>query len=232
MKKVVEKLIKIFPKTYSEELEINLKSKDSREIFKWFLASILFGARIGEGVAKNTYRQFIKDGLTTPEKILKKGWHGLVDSLDNGGYVRYDFSTADDLLEVMKVLLEKYDGNLNKLYRRAKNQENIEKMLDGFRCVGSTTINIFLRELRNVWDVEPIPSRFAILAAKNLSLIKSKNTKKALEELKEVWKKDRMKNKTFVNFETALLRLGKDYCRKGKCKICSLNMYCRKAFKA
>lgn len=227
MKKVIEKLIKIFPKTYSEELGINLKSKKSSEIFKWFLASILFGARIGERIAKNTYRQFIKDDLTTPEKILKKDWRGLVDSLDNGGYVRYDFSTADDLLEVMRVLLEKYEGDLNELYGRSKNQEDIEKMLDEFRGVGSTTINIFLRELRGIWNVEPLPSRFSIFAAKNLNLIKSKNGKEALKQLKKIWKRNRIKNKTFVNFETALLRLGKDYCNKNKCNVCNLKKYCK-----
>jgi len=227
VKKVIEKLIKIFPKTYSEELGINLKSKKSSEIFKWFLASILFGARIGERIAKNTYRQFIKDDLTTPEKILKKDWRGLVDSLDNGGYVRYDFSTADDLLEVMRVLLEKYEGDLNELYGRSKNQEDIEKMLDEFRGVGSTTINIFLRELRGIWNVEPLPSRFSIFAAKNLNLIKSKNGKEALKQLKKIWKRNRIKNKTFVNFETALLRLGKDYCNKNKCNVCNLKKYCK-----
>jgi endonuclease III len=228
MKEKIKLLLQTFPQTYSEELGIDLKSKNPKEIFKWFLASIFFGARIGENIAKNTYRQFIRDNLTTPKKILEAGWNGLVASLDAGGYVRYDFSTADDLLAVMKLLLEKYHGNLNTLYKNAKSQEDMERMLDEFRGVGATTINIFLRELRNIWNVEPLPSRFAILAAKNLSLIKSKNAKEALKDLKEIWKRNKIKNKSFVNFETALLRLGKNYCRKGKCKVCSLQMCCRK----
>ena len=48
-------LLKRFGQTYSEELGINLKAGKSSEIFKWFLASILFGARISEAIAKNTY---------------------------------------------------------------------------------------------------------------------------------------------------------------------------------
>jgi hypothetical protein len=38
---------------YSEELGIDLGKNDEGELFKWFLASILFGARISETIAKN-----------------------------------------------------------------------------------------------------------------------------------------------------------------------------------
>jgi len=41
---------------YSEELRIELKRNSDNEIFKWFLASILLGARITESIAKNTYK--------------------------------------------------------------------------------------------------------------------------------------------------------------------------------
>lgn len=37
---------------YSEELGIDLKKNNDDELFKWFLASILFGARISETIAK------------------------------------------------------------------------------------------------------------------------------------------------------------------------------------
>ncbi len=39
---------------YSEDLEIDLAKGSDAELFKWFLASILFGARISETIAKNT----------------------------------------------------------------------------------------------------------------------------------------------------------------------------------
>jgi len=46
--------------------------------FRWFLASLLFGARISETTAKNTYRSFIRHGLTNPTNILDAGWDFLV----------------------------------------------------------------------------------------------------------------------------------------------------------
>jgi hypothetical protein len=93
--RLVKKLINLLGEPYSSHLGIDLESKEESEIFKWFLASFLFGKRIGEGIAARTYRLFASKNITTPDKILTTGWDGLVAVLDEGGYVRYDFSTAE-----------------------------------------------------------------------------------------------------------------------------------------
>ena len=210
---VMKTLIRRFTKTYSEELGINLNRKKPKEIFKWFLASILFGHRISEKIAKNTYREFEKEELLSPQAILDAGWNELVRVLDNGGYVRYDFSTASALLEIMKDLKEKY-GSLEKLYEQSNDSKDLEKKLQEFKRVGPTTVNIFLRELRAVWPkADPRISRFVKLAAKNLKIDLKKFNKKT-------WK--------FVKLEAALLRLGKDFCWKKKCRICEFREFCKK----
>jgi hypothetical protein len=38
------------------------------------LACLLFGKPIQQEVAKRTYFEFEKEGLLSPEKILKAGW--------------------------------------------------------------------------------------------------------------------------------------------------------------
>ena len=48
---------------YSEELGIALGKGTDTELFKWFLASILFGARISETIAENTYKAFARHRL-------------------------------------------------------------------------------------------------------------------------------------------------------------------------
>ncbi|MCJ7633095.1 hypothetical protein MUP77_11975, partial [Candidatus Bathyarchaeota archaeon] len=63
------------------------------------LASLLFGAPITESSVVKTYNCFQKHGVLTPKQILKTGWDDLVKILDEGGYTRYDFKTADKLLE-------------------------------------------------------------------------------------------------------------------------------------
>ncbi len=113
-------------KGYSEELGLDLKKPEDR--FKWFLASILFAKRISADIAKRTYRRFIEEGLTTPEAILEAKWERLVEVLDSGGYVRYDFSTATNLMRIMEELKTKY-GSLEELYAKASSPEDLERRL-------------------------------------------------------------------------------------------------------
>lgn len=220
-------LVKNFGEKYSEMLGINLTGGKDHEIFKWFLAAILFGAPITEKAAIKTYKCFEKYGVLAPQKILETGWDGLVQILDEGSYTRYDFKTADKLLETMKNLMENYGGSLNRLHNEAKNTEDLAKKLKSLgKGIGDVTLSIFLRELRGIWEkAEPEPTPLIVLAAKKLGIIEEK-TKSTAESLKNFWLKNRATGKSFVNFETALLRLGKDYCRKRKCAICFFKAEC------
>lgn len=84
---------------YSEELGIDLSKNTDSELFKWFLASILFGTRISETIAKNTYRAFARYNLLSPRKIIAAGWDFLVyPVMREGGYVRYDGKTSTQIL--------------------------------------------------------------------------------------------------------------------------------------
>src|SRR5437660_5609757 len=105
-------------KIYAKDLDIDLSSKQETEYFKWFLACLLFGKPIQQEVARRTYFEFVNAGLTTPDAILQAGWDKLVEVLDRGHYVRYDFSTATKLLEVSKTLQEKY-GTLTNLLKES-----------------------------------------------------------------------------------------------------------------
>jgi endonuclease III len=220
-------LIENFGQKYSEILGINLASKKEEEIFKWFLTSILFGAPINETSVIKTYKCFQKYDVLTPKRILQTGWDGLVKILDEGSYTRYDFKTADKLLEVMKNLIQKYNGSLTFLYDNASDKQNLENRLkDLGKGIGKVTVKIFLRELRGVWDkAEPEPTELVVVAAENLGISK-KERGKALEQLWAFWIKNEVKGKSFVNFETALLRLGKNFCRKGKCAVCPVKDEC------
>lgn len=148
-------------KLYSEELGINLKRNSDKELFKWFLASTLYGARITETIAKNTYKSFERYKLLEPKKILKAGWDFLVNPvMRKGGYVRYDEKTSTKILRNCQMLLDKYKGSLKKLHKQAKNSEDLENRLTSFYGIGPVTANIFLRELRPFWkksNPEPLP---------------------------------------------------------------------------
>ena len=222
------KLLRELGGGYAPALGINLASMEPEEVFKWFLASVLFGVRIGEGIAMNTYKEFEKAGVLSPEAMLETGWQGLVDILDRGGYVRYDFKTATKLLEVTRTLKDKYECDLNRLHFFAKDRRDLEKKLQSLgKGIGPVTANIFLRELRDIWEkAEPPLSESALLAARNLGLTQATDVAVALEELKPMWETGEQGELRFPDFEAALVRLGKNYCHKKKCLVCPMKEEC------
>lgn len=197
--------VKEYGELFSERLGIDLGTRRNSELVKWFLASILYAKPIRESTATKTYRCFEKHGVLTVDKILKTDWGGLVVILDEGGYTRYDFSTADKLLEVFGNLKKGYRGSLNLLHRRAADSGDLERKIKALgKGIGPTTISIFLRELRNIW-----PKAKPILSP----LVQQAMKRHRIENLEE-FAKDR--NLDVVRLETALLRLSKDFLTKGR----------------
>jgi len=228
---ILARLISWKGQTYSQELGIELSRGKSSEIFKWFLAAILFGARISETIAQNTYHRFVEYDILTPQKIARLGWHRLVEVLDSGGYVRYDFKTADKLLEVMRNLMTGYHGDLNILHQLATGAAELEQRIQDLgKGIGPTTTRIFLRELRTIWaKAKPPISPIAVLCAGNLGIVPSceNNISAIVKILNKIWTQNGRDIKDFPVFESALIRVGKDYCRKNHCSTCLLNSLCQ-----
>jgi len=222
------KLVKQLGGGYSSALGIDLAGIKPDEVFKWFLASILFGARIGEGVAIKAYKEFEKAGMLSPEAILETGWQGLVDILDRGGYVRYDFKTSTKILEVTRALKDRYKGDLNRLHFFAEDEKDLEKKLQNLgKGIGPVTVNIFLREMRELWEkAEPPLAEPALLASRNIGLTKAMDMRAVLEELETVWRAHEANELRFSDLEAVLIRLGKDYCQKKRCSLCLVKEKC------
>jgi hypothetical protein len=190
---------------YSEMLGIELVPKRKGEIVKWFLASILYSKPIREGSATRTYQVFAKNRVTTARRIVNAGWDRLVRMLDEGGYTRYDFSTADKLLEVFNNLEKGYRGDLGRLYEQSKDEEELESRLKGLgKGIGDITISIFLRDMRHIWpNANPRPTPLVASALKQLHI----------EDLVEYARKHSM---DVVRLETALVRYSKNFLKKRK----------------
>jgi endonuclease III len=188
--------------SYSVELGLDLTKPEDR--FKWFLASVLFAKRISAETAKETYLYFEQEELTSPNAILQAGWDRLVEVLDFGGYTRYDFSTATNLLAIAKTLLEKY-GSLERLHAESSSPRDLESRLQEFRGVGPVGVNIFLRELRGVWEkAKPKPSLMAVATAQRIGI--------GPEDVER--------------YESQLVRLNLEYCKKRRSSECPLGDNC------
>lgn len=179
---------------YSEQLGIQLTKCTNQEYFKWFLASVLFGGRISETIARHTYQIFQGYGLLTPRKILACEWDFLVNPImREGGYVRYDGRKSEQILRNCETLLNDYGGRLTTLHLRASDSIDLERRLAAFFGIGPVTVNIFLRELRPFWrKADPEP------------LARVKQTASALGIDLTDWNRKSMK---FVRTEAGLIRL-------------------------
>ena len=188
--------------SYSNELNLDLSKAEDR--FKWFLASVLFAKRISAQTAKETYLYFEQEELTSPDAILEAGWDRLVEVLDSGGYTRYDFSTATNLLGIAKMLKEKY-GDLERLHAESSSPADLERRLQEFKGVGPVGVNIFLRELRGIWEkAKPKPSPIAVATAQKIGL----------------------NPEDVERYESQLIRLNLEYCKKHRSSECPLKEKC------
>jgi hypothetical protein len=138
------------PAAVSKKLGINLSSRKEQELFKWFLACLLFGKPIQQEIAEQAYTTLVSAGLRNPEKVLDAGWDELVRLLDEAHYVRYDFSTATKLLEVCQELKQRY-GSMTKLMAQTKRGSDLSARLQEIKHIGPVTARIFTREVAPIW---------------------------------------------------------------------------------
>lgn len=204
----LERLLASHGRLFSEELGIRLAKRHPSELFRWFLASLLFGMRITESVARRTYRAFLRHGLDTPQAIAAADFSELLDIMAEGHYVRYDGITSRKVQEASERLIAEYGGDLNRLHGEGRDPDDLEARLTAFRGVGPVTAGIFLRELRGVWEkADPPAGPLAQLAASHLGL----------DDARAFWERHAVPGYDFRHFEAALTRVGRDYCRRGRC---------------
>lgn len=134
----------------SAELGIELSAKNEVELFKWFLACLLFGKPIQQRVAENAYYALLDAKIDSLDKLAKTSWSSLVKLLDKGHYVRYDYSSATKLLEVSRAVIDQY-GSIHELVEDSADARDLEQRLMAFKGIGPATAEIFLRDVAPIW---------------------------------------------------------------------------------
>jgi endonuclease III len=155
---------------YSIEMGIDV-DRDDEEVERWFLAATLFGHPISARTVVRTHAALGRAGILVIADVAGSSWEALVESLDEGGYVRYDFSTATRLQALAKAVDDRFGGRIAGLGRLIGDPAELEATLDALPGWGPTTVRVFLRELRGRWPAArpPIDVR-ACSAARHLGL--------------------------------------------------------------
>lgn len=128
-------------------LEAGLAKADEQALFKWLLASFLFGKPIQQAVAERAYGVLVEQqGLDTPAKLAQCSQQQLVRLLGQARYVRYDISTAARLHKLSRKLLSEYGGTVSAIRQQSPSRQEFAQRLLAFEGIGPKTLEIFMGE--------------------------------------------------------------------------------------
>lgn len=130
----------------AKDLGLDLSDGTADQLFRWFLASLLFGRPIQQQVAADTWRVLIDHGLTSPSKFAEYDREGLRALLDEGHYARIDYVMTDELHDVMDAVKRDY-GSVSGMVKTSDSRKDLEARLEALKGVGPKTAEIFLREV-------------------------------------------------------------------------------------
>lgn len=150
-KRTVHTLLDEYGRTYAEDAGIRLRDTP-QPLYRLLVLSCLLSAPIRAGTAVSAARALSAAGLRDPRRMADATWQQRVDALGEGGYRRYDESTATRLGDGARLLLDTYGGDVRELRREADGDVyRLTRLLRRIPGLGPVGAAIFLREVQGVW---------------------------------------------------------------------------------
>ncbi|MFF1381227.1 endonuclease [Streptomyces sp. NPDC058308] len=148
---VLRELLRTSGRTYAAEAGIRL-ADTPQPLYRTLVLSSLLSARIRASVAVASARALYDAGMRGPRQMADATWQQRVDALGRGGYRRYDERTATQLGDGARLVAEEWHGDLRRVREEADGDEaNLKRMLRRVPGLGPTGVDIFLREVQDVW---------------------------------------------------------------------------------
>lgn len=140
-------------RTFSDELDIDIRANSPSALFRLLVAALLFSARISARLAMQAAMALTDRGWITPQKMVAAGWEERSRTLNRSGYARYDERASRMLGDTSQLILDRYKGDLRNL--RQVSGHNIDRerqLLMEFKGIGDVGVDIFFREVQVAWD--------------------------------------------------------------------------------
>lgn len=168
---VVQRLLRVAGTTYAAEAGIRVNDKPM-PLFQLLVLCMLASKPIDATTAVRAARELFKTGLRTPKAVLASDRRTMISAFGRAHYVRYDESSATRLTDMAERVRDEYGGDLRQLADRSQHDVAAAKrLLKGFKGIGDTGADIYLREVQDVWTwVRPYFDARATAAARKLGL--------------------------------------------------------------
>jgi endonuclease III len=169
--RTVRELLATQGRTYADEAGIRLKNTP-QPLYQLLVLACLSSTRIRASTAVAAARALFAAGMRTPRRMADATWQQRVDALGEGGYRRYDESTATRLGEGAQLVLNEFGGDLRRLRAEADGDPDEQRrLLRKVPGLGPAGADIFLREAQGLWpEAAPCLDRKAPQGAERLGL--------------------------------------------------------------
>ncbi|MEU1335245.1 endonuclease [Streptomyces sp. NPDC005865] len=148
---VLRELLRTSGQTYAAEAGIRLTGTP-QPLYRTLVLSCLLSARIRASAAVASTRALYDAGMRGPRQMADATWQQRVDALGRGGYRRYDERTATQLGDGARLVIDAWHGDLRRVRDEADGDvAAVKRLLRQVPGLGPTGVDIFLREVQDVW---------------------------------------------------------------------------------
>jgi hypothetical protein len=158
-------------RTYADEAGITLRNRPA-PLFQLLVLALLLSARISDRIAVAAARALFGHGCTDARRMADATWQQPVGADGAGPNDPDAESTSTYLGETAELVLDRYDGDLRRLRRRADGDPaTVARLLQECKGIGRLGADIFCREAQRVWpELRPFADRAALKVAADLGL--------------------------------------------------------------
>jgi hypothetical protein len=195
---------------------------------RWFIAACLLAGRAEASAATDAYRALARDGLSSPREIAKADPTRIAGWLAGAGYPKPEIA-AEKLARASATLLERWGGSLVALAAGADDLGDLGARIAGLAPgVGPATVAFFLRPVRDAWTAaREIPlSPAARAAALHVGLLREGEDEEGEPGALRAALAAQPDAPSLSDAETALERLGRRACLRGRVQSCPLGDDC------
>ncbi|KAK4870420.1 hypothetical protein LT330_004768 [Penicillium expansum] len=159
------------------------------------LDAVIKARPISHELTQKTLRKLIEADYHEIDVLSKSTWQDRTMVLQEGGYNRFREQCATNLGELAKLVVERYDGDLNNLLKLADGKIHKARILmKEVRGMGDVAVEVFFNNVQSVW-----PSIAPCLDSRNLKIADEIGIGTDLDEIYNTLEQDPMRMSQFAN---------------------------------
>ncbi|KAJ5799929.1 uncharacterized protein N7518_001997 [Penicillium psychrosexuale] len=116
------------------------------------LDSMIKARPISHELTQRTIKKLIEADYHDIDVLSKSTWEDRTKVLQEGSYNRYREQCATNLGELAKLVVERYDGDLNNLLKQAAGKiDKARILLKEVRGMGDLAVEVFFNNVQGIW---------------------------------------------------------------------------------